>query len=170
VTLEGTNNRVELSNLPPGPVGTVERRLYRSLDGGPAALVRTLDNAVTSVTDNLNNHQLFTTTIPPGTVSDLKAVRDRRRAGCDSVCGACWGRSRRDFFGGAVFIEARRRSTWQRISDTMTDLPPSAGEWETYGFAIGQLIPPTVAGRPAQRNQWGRLAQAAASEREPTAM
>ncbi len=62
VTTDGTNQRIELSNIPLGPVGTTNRKIYRTEgDGSALKLVATIaDNTTTVYSDNIADGSLGT--------------------------------------------------------------------------------------------------------------
>ena len=71
VTTDGTNLRIELSQIPLGPVGTTDRKIYRTEGNGSALkLLTTLaDNTTTTFSDNVADGSL--TTAYPAVTDDM---------------------------------------------------------------------------------------------------
>jgi len=71
VSTDGTNFRIELSNIPRGPVGTTNRKIYRTEgDGSALKLLTTIaDNTTTTYSDNVADGSL--TTAYPAVTDDM---------------------------------------------------------------------------------------------------
>jgi hypothetical protein len=83
VTTDASNRKVTLSNIPLGPAGTVDRKIYRTEGGGTSyKLVATIsDNSTQTYLDDIDDGSLTTAypaisdTIPKGSL--LKVYRER---------------------------------------------------------------------------------------------
>jgi hypothetical protein len=168
VTLAAPQNRVELRNLPTGPTAATARRIYRTAaDGGELTLVGNIDNTVPDFDDNLNDRQIHTVALPPGTVSDLKAVRDPADPARFVLFAAHVGDG--PFGGGGIYRSTDGGGSWARISDDIPDLPATAGgTGGIFSFDIGQGLTPAVAGRPTPTRPNGTASAAGGTLRVGT--
>ena len=83
VATDGSNQQIELSDIPLGPSGTTNRRIYRTVGGGSTLLLLATisDNTTTTYTDNIGDGSLssampvVTDDMPKGSI--IKIHRER---------------------------------------------------------------------------------------------